>query len=313
MRACLRAALAAMAIAALVVASISVGTLPATADVNCQRINHVTGLCDLVAPGSGSGGGQTDDVSDSPGGDGGQSAGGGGVGGGTCTHDGKEIDCQTAMGYWSSDLQCYLREASDPDGVGEAPAGAGPGMWAQCTPILGAPTAEWVDAIPGAPAPPPPPDPADLAQDAVAQMNLRAIDIGIVPEDQPGRVGLVGMPTWMWVEDPGGATLGPIERTATSRGYSVTATAKVQRIEWSMGDGRTVTCFGEGTVYRDAFGKQPSPTCGHSYQQRGKYTVTATSYWVVEWGGIGETGTINLDFSQSTDLVIGEAQVIVTG
>ncbi len=47
----------------------------------------------------------------------------------------------------------------------------------------------------------------------------------------------------------------------------MTATAKVTRIVWEMGDGATVTCTGAGTSYTAAHGKQESPTCGHTYTQ----------------------------------------------
>ena len=42
------------------------------------------------------------------------------------------------------------------------------------------------------------PVPAQLASEAVRRMQLLGPDIGIVPE--PGKVGLVGLPVWMWTE-----------------------------------------------------------------------------------------------------------------
>jgi hypothetical protein len=109
---------------------------------------------------------------------------------------------------------------------------------------------------------------------------------------RPGSVGIVGLPTWMWVADPGQHTWGPITRTASSAGYGVTATAKVQRVVWAMGDGNTVTCTKRGTPYADSFGKRASPDCGYTYTRQGTYTVRATSYWRVIWAGIGQSGTI---------------------
>lgn len=168
-------------------------------------------------------------------------------------------------------------------------------------------------AGPGAPPPPPPPpDPAVLARTAVAQMNLRAIGIGIVPEARPGSRGVIGMPTWMWVADPGEQTIGPITRTASERGFTVTATATMDRIVWTMGDGRTVTCHGAGTPYQDAFGKRSSPTCGHTYTRKGRYTVSAVSYWTVHWEGIGQSGDISLQFTRTAQVEMGEVQVIIT-
>lgn len=158
---------------------------------------------------------------------------------------------------------------------------------------------------------PPPPDPAVLAQQALAQMGLHAIEIGIVPKPGSNSVGLVGMPTWMWVADPGESTTGPITRTASKAGYTVSATASVRKIVWHMDDGHSVVCEGEGTPYEDAYGKRSSPTCGHTYSKQGRYVVSATSYWQVVWGGIGQTGVINLDFTADAAINVGEAQVIV--
>ncbi len=141
-------------------------------------------------------------------------------------------------------------------------------------------------------------------------MNLRAVTIGIVPEDRPGRVGIIGMPTWMWAVTPSAATLGPVTRSASAGGFTVTATAKVIKVVWSMGDGESVTCIGPGTPYADSYGKSSSPTCGHTYTRAGKYAVTARSFWTVTWAGVGQTGTIPLEFSRTTSITMGEVQVL---
>ena len=78
-----------------------------------------------------------------------------------------------------------------------------------------------------------------------------------------------------------------------------------------MGDGTTVTCQGAGTPYQDSFGKTESPDCGHRYEKQGNpYTVTATSHWVVDWHGAGQSGTFTLDLTNETQIVVGEAHVI---
>jgi hypothetical protein len=149
-------------------------------------------------------------------------------------------------------------------------------------------------------------------------MGLKAIIIGIVPEPKPGRIGLVGMPTWMWVAQPSANTWGPITRTASAGGVTVTATAKVSKVVWSMGDGSSVTCTSPGTPYQDSYGKRSSPECGHTYtrtslgQPGDAYHVSATSYWVVTWAGGGQTGIIDLDFTANTQIKVGEMQVLVT-
>jgi hypothetical protein len=59
------------------------------------------------------------------------------------------------------------------------------------------------------------------------------------------------------------ATFGPQILTASAGGVSITATAKVDRVVWDMGDGTSVTCTTPGTVYQDRFGFDMSPDCGH--------------------------------------------------
>jgi hypothetical protein len=172
------------------------------------------------------------------------------------------------------------------------------------------------DTPPGAAAGP---SPRDVAQLAIKQLNLRAIDIGIVPEPRPDSIGLVGMPVWMWVDAPNDHTFGPATASASAGGITVTATAKVFRITWDMGDGTQVVCRTAGTPYDPSFGRRDSPDCGHTYERSSadqpdqKFTVSATSDWVITWAGAGQTGTIRLDgLTRTTRIAVGEAQVLVS-
>jgi len=228
---------------------------------------------------------------------------------------GDEIACRDGESWWSNAWFCYVKPLepqppkSDPRWGGHTD-----GAVYECyDPLVArgggiAITYRWAASPPAGPAAPP--DPRVLAQSAIAQMRLRAVDIGIVPEPVAGRVGIIGMPTWMWVQDPGPSTLGPITRSASAGGFSVTATAKAERIVWQMGDGETVVCRGAGTPYADSSGRRPSPDCGHTYTRQGAYTVRAISYWTVQWSGMGLSGTIPLDFTQTTTITMGEAQVL---
>ncbi|CAN7508309.1 hypothetical protein [Knoellia sp. LjRoot47] len=224
-----------------------------------------------------------------------------------------EVPCSSDAGWWSNSQNAYCKARvpqppfSDPAWEGHTngqiyeclrPVGVGP--------VSGVVFWVWLATPPGGA----PPDPRVLAQQAIARMNLRAINIGIVPEPQAGSIGLIGMPTWMWAQNPGATTWGPQTESASAGGFTVTATAKAQRTVWTMGDGSTVTCTGPGTPYAASYGKQSSPTCGHTYTRQGTYTVRATTYWVVTWAGIGQTGTIPLNFTDTTTITMGEAQVL---
>ena len=227
----------------------------------------------------------------------------------TCQLDGAPVPCSDGTAKWSNGHGCYLEPMS------EQPAKSDPVWQGHSTgriyncflPDDGDPYPVWLANAPGEP---PPPDPQVLAQQAVAAMGLRAIRIGIVPEDRAGSVGLVGLPTWLCAEAPGPSSWGPVTRSVSAGGYSVSATGRVDRVVWAMGDGSTVVCRKAGTPYADSFGKRSSPDCGHTYTRQGTYTVRATSYWVVAWAGIGQSGTIPIDFTESTVITVGEAQVL---
>ncbi|MER5913015.1 ATP/GTP-binding protein [Streptomyces sp. NPDC001982] len=158
-------------------------------------------------------------------------------------------------------------------------------------------------------------DPAVLAQRAIDTMRLAGPEIA-----SPRAAGqyIVGVPMWMWV-DQSPTTYGPNSASATAGGVTVTATAKVSKIVWTMGDGSIVICHGPGKKYSAAYGRQESPTCGHTYtatsasQPSGTYTVTATSTWTVDWqvaGGGGETGQLLESRQSQMQVAIGELQVV---
>ena len=77
-------------------------------------------------------------------------------------------------------------------------------------------TAFWSASMPAGPAAPV--DPAVVAQTIVSQMELRAFDIGMVPEDRPGSMGIVGLPMWLWVTQSVGADLRADGAVSVARG-----------------------------------------------------------------------------------------------
>ena len=134
------------------------------------------------------------------------------------------------------------------------------------------------------------PTPREVAQLAIDQMNAHGHRHRHRTRARPDSIGLVGMPVWMWAANPDAHTCGPATASATAGGITVTATARVHQITWDMGDGTKVVCRTAGTPYKAAFGKQESPDCGHvyttssSHEPGDKFTVTATSDWVIDLG-----------------------------
>lgn len=234
--------------------------------------------------------------------------------------DSTPVPCTSEHGVWSNEWNCYVSTAPvDPQPPTTAPEwdGHSPGDGAiyGCYNVAGGLRgtmwlAEPPDATDAGPTP------GEVAQIAVERMNLRAIEIGMSPD--PNGPGVVALPTWLWVENPGEQTFGPITRTASAGSVTVTATARVERIVWDMGDGTQVVCTGPGTPYESRSGRSESPDCGHTYTRESgyqpgqEYTVTATSEWVVEWVGAGQSGSLDVDdLSSSVQVSVGEAQVLV--
>ena len=225
-----------------------------------------------------------------------------------------QVPCTSDLGVWVQEHQCYAKPRADQpaDGSAMKEGHEGETLYDCVTDIP-----YYRNEVIWFRNPPQPRvDPELLAADAVELMQLRRVVIGMAPKPGPDGRGLVGLPTYMWVADPGPSTTGPQSRTATAGDVSVTATARVERIVWSMGDGTSVTCTGPGTPYQDSFGTAPSPTCGHQYLHPstalpgGAYPVTATAYWHVDWVGGGEDGFFEFSFPSTTTVRIGEAQAL---
>lgn len=233
------------------------------------------------------------------------------------------VPCSSDLGAWSNVLGCYVRVLDpqpgpdDPAWSGHSPDEGG-AVYGCYQPLpLDIDIYLWLESPPTASGSGP--SPRQVAEMAIDEMDLRAIEIGVVPEPGTGSVGLVGMPVWMWAAEPGPSTVGPISASASAGGITVTATAQIHSIAWDMGDGHAVVCRGAGTEYHASYGRQPSPDCGHVYTTSSAgmpddaFTVTAISDWVITWEGAGQTGTIRMGgLTASVQIAVGEAQVLVT-
>jgi hypothetical protein len=219
--------------------------------------------------------------------------------------------CTSNVGNWSNSQQCYLRRM-DPQPPQSDPAWQGHtdgAIW-RCVHEQGIRfVTRWI-WLPGRPDTVVV-DPMTLVYESIAQMHLAPPQINTAPG--VGQIGLVNMPVWMWVTKSEN-TWGPIVRSASVPGLSVTATAQVKAINWSMGDGKTVRCEGPGTPYTKSMGVKNSPTCGHRYSKTShklpncRYPVTAVAQWDITWTStLGDNGQISMTQQAATQLRIGEA------
>ena len=237
----------------------------------------------------------------------------GGGGAAVCMWKGRAVACvEPGVGTWGGD-GCYYAPtlldipAGHPFWEGHQP-GDGALYDQSCLGRLGLGLGG-IAVVWRASPPAPPVAPIVVAMKAINAMQLRGPTIGIVPK--PGsQGGLVGLPVWMWTT-VAPDTWGPITRTASVPGVSVTATARAQKIVWAMGDGSQVVCTHPGSPYKQSYGNRQSPDCGHVYGAPADYTVTGTTYWEVTWAGAGQSGQIPLQLSSSTQITIGELQVLI--
>jgi hypothetical protein len=241
-----------------------------------------------------------------------------------CTFKGEEIDCTSRLGVWSEERQCFVQRVSpqpaayhpiwegrdegtiyqcvQPGAAFSAGDGTGFWFWAPSAGDAGAPVLV---------------DPVTLAEKAIERMDLASPTIGMTPLNA-GAPLLVGMDAWLWVENAGPHGYGPITRTATAGPVSVTATAKVTKVVWDLGDGSRLTCRSAGTPWSPDKGTGASPTCGHRYlipstaEPDGTFTVRATAHWQVEWAGAGQSGDIRFTMDGERQQPVTEVQVLQT-
>jgi hypothetical protein len=183
----------------------------------------------------------------------------------------------------------------------------------------------------GCGSPPTPPNPPQFGSDnfsgrgnqptagqaaaiAVARLQLPKIapGIGPSPDINPWNMAAVGYPLWLWADGP--THVGPISDSVA--GLSVSLDAEVSSLTFRMGDGHSVTCPGSGHLWTTAV--QPgteSPSCGYTYAEPSlpdeNYTVAAIANWAVRWTSNSQSGVINVPAVNTTELPVGELQVLV--
>jgi hypothetical protein len=160
----------------------------------------------------------------------------------------------------------------------------------------------------------PPITPGQAAAIAVARLQLPTIapGIGPSPDLNPWKMAAVGYPLWLWADGP--TEVGPISDSVA--GLSVSLRAEVGSLTFRMGDGHTVTCEGTGHPWTTAVEPATkSPNCGYSYAKPSLpgrvYKVAAIANWAVTWTSNGQSGVINVPVVDTTELPVGELQVLV--
>ena len=242
----------------------------------------------------------------------------------------RELPCTTEHGWWNG--TCYVREVvegslpvdrrADYEGLLEGHDGEGTVISCYYPSVcdspedvrhdpdrdlLQCPVFTWAEDAE-------PVDPAGVAADLLASLTKRGVDVGVVPFDRPGFVGYVGLPSWYWVENPDEATIGPMEASDSSRGFTIVADTRVEFVEFDLDNGVVLECATDSLAFTPGMEDrypEGSPDCGHVFTEQGTYDIVARSHWVESWAGLGQAGTREFELESAPATIrIGELQVL---
>lgn len=262
-------------------------------------------------------------------------SGGGGSGRPPCNLGPAEyrgVACSTDAGLWSNEWQCYVLPmspqptANDPEWADEIESGA---TIYECTPHEGGDDDDDDNGGGGeielrAHIGPTPTvignsedERRDLLQTALA-MRFEALFIGMAPTPdliagQPrgsgNRMGIVGMPVWMWARE---TPFTPWEVTTTDfDDGDYWARAKVVHTTWDMGDGSgQIRCTREQMKEYHTWMADRTPECGHTYTKPGRYHINMWTTFRVTWNDVNGEGGEFITIRRSMYARIGESQVV---
>ncbi len=151
------------------------------------------------------------------------------------------------------------------------------------------------DLVPPPPPPPPPPPTPGQVVDDIAE--LLELETGLSPPPD-GIGGVSQLDTWFWCDNSG-----PVTASATLNGWTVTATATITLLTWTVsGPDGTVDATGTdcGTE-PDPFGDGEGAAAIWTPNEPGAYSIVLTAEWggsfTRTYGAISQTvdlGTISL-------------------
>ncbi|MBW8804892.1 MAG: hypothetical protein JF587_13715 [Catenulisporales bacterium] len=254
----------------------------------------------------------------------------------TCTKPPPEDDIPVPCedpdeGWYDRSTYCYFKvalpqpPAGDPSWEGHQPGdGAVYNVTCFVAPYVGSPTVLKPGAMKWLPKPPGGgPAPADVALMAMTELIMHGPTNGIAPP--LGKPAIVGIPIWLWTDDTPEPTQwgdelthwGPIQKTITAGGITVTVTAQARQIEWHMGDGHTLVC-GKGTPYKPGMAATTVRDCSYTYattsagQPNQQFQVYGITTWDITWTGGGQSGKVTMTpQSQPIPVRVESAQAVV--
>jgi len=156
------------------------------------------------------------------------------------------------------------------------------------------------------------PAPSAVARSAMAQVVLPVDDPRFGPDPGNNKWGMipVGYPVWLW----SGNQTTTVSATVVQSGLSVSIQATRVSVTFSLGDGHAKTCAGFSVRPAHLVDPmQPSPSCGYVYQMPGRFSISVSASWRVDWVAGGESGTFTVSRASSAPVVIpvGELSAVI--
>lgn len=148
-----------------------------------------------------------------------------------------------------------------------------------------------------------------IAHQATLTLELPTptINLGPDPTDNEWNMAVVGYPLWVWTDTPD-----TITSTVTQSGITINLNATRTNTTYDFGDGTTITCTTTSPLPTTYQPGDPSPTCGHTYQDpEDPVTITATSTWTFHWNALGRNGTLPGHATNTRTIKVGELQAIL--
>jgi hypothetical protein len=153
-----------------------------------------------------------------------------------------------------------------------------------------------------------------LALQAAESVSISGPVLATSPAADSGLY--VKVPTWLWVD---GSWWTDYEATANAGRVSATVTARPVATSWSMGDGSTLSCAGQGTPWRPGLAEDAT-SCSHTYVSSSDgeadrtFDLAATVTLEVSWtSSTGASGTLpTITRSAAQPVRVAEIQAIET-
>ncbi|WP_432887926.1 hypothetical protein ACQPYH_06315 [Kribbella sp. CA-245084] len=159
--------------------------------------------------------------------------------------------------------------------------------------------------------PPTRPTPEQIMYWVAGTLPFPATHLAVSPK--PGA-NVVNVPTWVWLTDAKG-NYNPSAYAVKSKQIALFGYALrwqiVPKVAIDPGDGGTApSCTGIGVPWSK--GADPANACTVSYSKAGRYTMTATVSWTVQWwlGGVQQPDIDGPDNTATAAITVKEIQVV---